>query len=484
MTCKNAIDSLSLKSLPALTPVDDIEQRSLLFFRTRTAVTFAGYCDSAFWDQVILQVSSTEPAVRHAVIALGSLHEYLDNQKTLIKYDLKHKGLHFSLQQYTKAIASLNQSLATGSRLPVEVILICCALFISIESLQGNYVTTARHLISGSSILSDWLSANDRNTSCLVRDELLPIFIRLNLQVKTLVDFPYPPLERNGAESNSLPECFSGLQEARASLYSQMNRILDFTQSDETFLYDSPGLPKHALCEVFAAAEDQNRNDSFRFSPLRSPEEIAAAYKEQARMLGLLEEWKGVFDAFVLQSSSKMGTRELCGVVLLQIHYIAAWVFIATCHTRLESVYDEYKPQFEKIVSLSKSLLAAGDTEGFSFGKTNFWIDMGIIGPVYLAATRCRDPSVRREAVQILRLPRREGAWDSAATALVAERIIALEEADLPPVKTPADVPEYARIHIGKVLIDLPNSVIQLSCYNPHAALGGRPNFRVIRVSW
>lgn len=422
--------------------------------------------------------------MRHAVIALGSLHEYLDSQKTVVKYDLKHKSLHFSLQQYTKAIASLSQSLSAGTRLPIEVVLICCALFISIESLQGNYITTARHLLSGSSILSDWLSANDRKASCLVRDELLPIFIRLNIQVKTLVEYPFPPLDLNDANSNSAPKSFSSLQEARASLYTQMNKILDFIQTDETFLYKSPDLPDHILSEMFATAEEQNRDESFRFSPLRSPEELAAAYEEKSRMLGILEGWKAVFDVFILQFSSKMESRELGGAILLQIHYISAWIAISTCHSRLQSVFDEHKPQFEKIVSLAKSLIAAGDTEGSCFGRTHFWVDMGVIGPVYLAATRCRDPFVRREAVEILRVPRREGAWDSEATAKVADRIIAVEEAGLPPVNAAQDIPEFARIHVRKVVIDMPNSLVVLSCYNPHAPLGGRPRFRVVRVRW
>lgn len=478
---KNTPDFLSPKSL---TPLNDIEQKSLCFFRTRTAVIFAGYSDSGFWDRVILQVSHTEPAVRHAVIALGSLHEYFDSQGTAIAYDLKHESLHFSLQQYTKAIASLNQGFSAGTRLPIEVVLICCALFISIESLQGNYATTARHLLGGSKILSDWLSANDRKTSCLVRDELLPIFIRLNIQVKSLVEYPLPLLELDDAESNSLPVIFSSLQEARTSLYSQMNKVFDFIQTDETFLYNSPDQPDHILSEVFAATEEHNLDETFRFSSGRSPVEIAAAHKERSRMLKILEGWKAVFDAFILQSSTGMGSRELGGAVLLQIHYISAWVALSTCHSRLQSIFDEFTPQFENMVSLSKSLIAASDTEGSSFGRTNFWIDMGVIGPVYLAATRCRDPIVRRQAVQILRLPRREGALDGEAAAMVADRIITLEEAGLPPVKTAEDIPEYARIHVRKVVVDLPNSLVVLSCYNPHAALGGRPKFRVVRVRW
>lgn len=211
-------DFFPSKSLPVSTPANDIEEQSLRFFRTRTAVVFAGYCDSGFWGRVILQVSNTEPAVRHAVMALGSLHEYFESQGTAIGYDLKHKSLSFSLQQYNTAIALLSQDPSAGMRLPVEIVLICCALFISIEIPQGNYATITRHLLGGSMILSSWLSTHDRKASCLVQDELLPIFIRLNVQVKALVDFPSSTSELDDPQSNSLPISFSGLQEARTTL--------------------------------------------------------------------------------------------------------------------------------------------------------------------------------------------------------------------------------------------------------------------------
>lgn len=461
-----------------------MEEKSLGFFRTRTAVIFAGYCDSGFWDRVILQVSATEPAVRHAVIALGSLHEFFDTQQPGAGYDANHKTMQFSLQQYNKAIASLNRLLSAMSTPSVEVVLICCALFISIESIQGNYATTARHLLGGSKILSDWLSSHDRKKPGLVRDELLPIFVRLNIQVKSLVELPFPSLEPNDAHSNPFPSSFSTLQEARASLYSQMNKLFDFIQTDETFLCSQSAVPDHIMNEMFAAAEEQNFDESFLFSPRRSPAELAAATQEKARLLKILEGWQEVFGAFLLQASSKMNSRELGGAILLKIHYLSAWIAVVTCHSRLQTVFDEYESQFAKIVSLSNSLISAGDTEGSCFGKTNFWIDMGVIGPLYLAASRCRNPTVRRQAVQLLRLPRREGAWDGEAAATVADRIIALEESGLPPVTAARDIPEYARIHVRKVVISLEKRLVVLSCYNPHAELGGRPNFRAVRVRW
>ncbi len=479
--------SFPLKAFPTLTPLEEIEHKSLRFFRTRTAVTFAGYCESSFWDRVILQTSYTEPAVRHAVMALGSLHEFLCSQDAAMNRDTNHDSLRFSLQQYNKAIALITHGHPAGTTPSIEVVLICCALFISIESLQGNYATTRRHILGGSKILADWLSSQGRNTSsALVRDELLPIFVRISTQVKWLTACPFPNFQVYDPDCDSVPISFSSLKEARSSLYGQMNGLFDFAQVDETFLYDSNDVPDNRLNETFAAIEDQNQDESFMFSHLRSPAEIAAAYREKSRLRDMLEGWKASFDGFLLRASSAMDTSELGGAALLQIHYICAWLILETCHSRLQSVFDEYKPQFENMISLSKSLVAAGDTGASCFERTNFWIDMGLIGPVFFAASRCRDPIVRRQAVQILRSPRprRQGDWDGEAAATVAERIIALEEADLPPVRVAADIPEYARIHVWKVVVSLENRLVILSCYNRHAVSGGRPNFRAVRVKW
>jgi hypothetical protein len=58
-------------------------------------------------------------------------------------------------------------------------------------------------------------------------------------------------------------------------------------------------------------------------------------------------------------------------------------------------------------------------------------LDTGVLGPLYLAALRCRDPVVRWEAVELLKKRRsREGLWDSTLLATVAERVVRIEEGD------------------------------------------------------
>lgn len=106
--------------------------------------------------------------------------------------------------------------------------------------------------------------------------------------------------------------------------------------------------------------------------------------------------------------------------------------------------WDKYNHIFAEIVQLAASVvdsthginclsLSPSQLENLSnqgLLKPSFTLDMGIIGPVFNAATLCRDPVIRRKAVQVLRsAARQEGCFNSHVCAIVAEQAIAIEEA-------------------------------------------------------
>ena len=60
---------------------------------------------------------------------------------------------------------------------------------------------------------------------------------------------------------------------------------------------------------------------------------------------------------------------------------------------------------------------------------TSFSFSPGVVSPLYVIMTRCRDPTIRREALLLLRTcKRREGLWDSALAATLGQKIINIEE--------------------------------------------------------
>lgn len=115
------------------------EARSFHFFCQRTAPPLAGFFGDYLWNSSILQAAHHEPAIYHAVIALGSLHErfmahggLVARSKTTVYRD------DFALQEYSTAIRALVQPLIEKRSQSMDVCLIACILFSCFEVILSG----------------------------------------------------------------------------------------------------------------------------------------------------------------------------------------------------------------------------------------------------------------------------------------------------------------------------------------------------------
>ena len=115
----------------------DKERRCFDFFLHRTASQLSGFWDSDFWGCLILRATHHQPAIRHAVLALSSLHERFEAGDRSVVYPIwnKREG-GFALEQYNHAIQQLIKP-ATEGKQAVDVCLIACMLFASFEVSQS-----------------------------------------------------------------------------------------------------------------------------------------------------------------------------------------------------------------------------------------------------------------------------------------------------------------------------------------------------------
>jgi hypothetical protein len=96
-----------------------------------------------------------------------------------------------------------------------------------------------------------------------------------------------------------------------------------------------------------------------------------------------------------------------------------------------EMIYDDYRQDFEFIVSQCRKLLDVDTIDG-AMSRQLFSLHLGYIPPLFFTATRCRDPCIRRQAITVLHnSTRRERVWDSYTAARIAERVVEIEERDL-----------------------------------------------------
>ena len=201
---------------------DPAELRSFHFFRTRTAPQLAGYFASDFWDCLVPLSTHHQPAIRHAVVALASLHERFENNDRSIlssNYDVAQGG--FALQQYNRAISCLIQPVTIGCQQTLDTSLVACIIFACFEvvspvvaiivgsitqgigirkssltdlqTLRGHYGSAVSHVQNGVKIIS---SAKGNTASqaaqsrsliasslpCVSLETLKVIFTRLDYQ--------------------------------------------------------------------------------------------------------------------------------------------------------------------------------------------------------------------------------------------------------------------------------------------------------------
>lgn len=399
-------------SLPISTEITGAqhERRAFHHFRVRTADDLSGCFPSNFWNRLVLQLGHSEPAIKHAVIAVATAHENYQAGSETVDGDAA-----LDLQQYNKAIACLKQHLSVPTKHSTEVALICCALFICFEGLRGNYEAALIHLQSGIDIIKGWKTpgGNPPSSSRLPyldpetdEDELIELFTRLDFSASAFVAERPPQMTPSSSNARSDKD-LRNFSDARRSLERLVNRTIYF------------------MIQAFGGQSQVPDTN-----PQPSP--------EQKLLLAALSAWSVQFDR--LLKSPKMNNlsgRDLLGAFTLIMHKKTISVMLQTCHyqshpePQQSSIFSQFSDDMESIVTIAAYVASPSNNTTTSAhkprmtqprGQPKFTSDMGIIAPLHYVLVNCRDPGVREKAIGILaETKRREGIWDSRLIAEIAE---------------------------------------------------------------
>lgn len=433
-------------------------------FRERTASELSGFFDSAFWARSVLQECHGASAIRHAVVALGALYKTLDKtnesppgspSSNASPYDSARRHWEMAFRQYANALSALIKADSAESsnrtRLMASVLLAC------FDSFVGDHQQAIVQIQNGLRLLEKL--RQERRRAFLpkpeepVEEELIQMFTRLAIQAKSYdmaFHFPQPYVVRltaaaqdpssPGSEGGSpistdqgpVPERFSTVQEARIVWDRLVERIFRFT---ETMFVEA----QHGVMGILPTTLAQ-RGMSFK--------------KE-------MDDWAHAFE-HILQSRTAPGvsSQEKACIAAVKMHQIMSSILFMMTFSDSELHFDKFTPDFKHIVDLA--LEVVGDEErraaakrcpdqrfcyhqsrcepdifgGHEYAarhiKPSFSADLGIVPPLYVVATKCRDPILRRQAIQLLRSSaRREGMWDSELTARIGMWIAEVEEEGL-----------------------------------------------------
>lgn len=393
------------------------------------------YFDADFWSRFVVQASVAEPALRHAMVAMGvfnqrqlgafngSPNSHMDAHTTgdstaLAMPHQDRNGTnndHVAIVNYNKSI-NLLAKLMESSPGSTDTIVLACILFVCIEFLRGDDRAALRHFTGGMAIINNTLSENSTGSMAVierVKGNLAPFFNRLEMLYTLFghdADWQYPV-----ALTAAVPARFSSLSHARDSIVHLMNLCLRFIRPLQPLCYEPSPMP-------------------------------LSAFDEQAALLSQLHVWHSRFSDYKAENASRMTPNERYASNLLEIQQLIAhsWVSIATMP--FESAHDAHVSAYTKVVCLAEELSAIASSRDQRARYLNtFLLDIEIVGSLHWVAIKCRDPSVRRRAIAVLRSTyRREGLWDSKIATAVAERTIAIEEIGLVDGELPS---EEARLH-------------------------------------
>ena len=396
------------------------ERRGYDFFRLKSVHHLLGDTDGIFWKSVFLQMSHTERAIKHALIAIASLHESIElserRQALCDDQDTSRRLRGWSLSQYSKAI-NLFAGDPQQKHRSLEKALILCILFIGYELFQSNYQACSMHLDNGLKLLHHWRQSKNVLTrdmevsvldSDLVENHIAPIFTRLDVQESILIDSRAHRLplvcENMPPYSKPFTETLQDLASAR--VYS--DRFMQW-------IFFAADYEHGVLLETSKDLAEQNLEDS----------------------LELLEK----------ALAKPHADDHICAMQVLKVYYHLSIIILHTRSGANESSFDRHIRDFKEIVKSAEEVVLFAQSHN-DRTRLSFSFDFGIAPPLFFAASHCRDPFIRRRATALLRASHRiYGAFNSESSATVADFVIKIEESEPKTIISSCkDIPNNKRV--------------------------------------
>lgn len=247
------------------------------------------------------------------------------------------------------------------------------------------------------------------------------------------------------------------LSEAYMRLHFQMQlfqpSVLTLMASDDMLPSLLPTYPPDStfpgLCQAWAVLEQQIKQAIHLGELARSYQSriqkintdcMAKLQRDQKDSLTSLSYWLEQWEKF---SRRHLGPscEEQKANWLLRCFHLMGIIMLETClHPDDESIYDLKTDRFVSLaIHLIKLRNVSLPEEAIRFRSpdqhveiSRSIVDVGVIQPLYYLATKCRVHRLRVQAIRLLGASaHREGIWESRTAALVARKIMELEERGL-----------------------------------------------------
>ncbi|KAE8381302.1 hypothetical protein BDV26DRAFT_96144 [Aspergillus bertholletiae] len=404
------------------------ERRCLSYFQNHTIPTLLGLFDSTLWGKLVSQISQSEPAVYHAVIALSAIHYDSEAKGMPLSMDQPGNTWHqFALEQLGRSFNLLTKRRTSQDPRFCNVTLVCCLLFVLSDLLRGQYDNAFDHLQSGIRILQD-LQAHRQLIAPTAREEVV---------------------------EQSLVAAFAHLDtmSIHFGVGGPLLRMENGMKDSHTY-YD-PSLPFQSLQDILRAFEP-NFNMVFRFispcmcrPPERTRSDYGTLHLQQLQIWSRFSQFIRRFKQFYDTKYDILSRADQKGVDLVDIGILGLAVALKTCLVGQDlTVLNCYISDYQMILTRIEAFLQKYPE------RPSISIQSGIIPPLFHTAFACRDYTVRWQALELLwDWPHWEGLFDSNWSASLASQALKLElQNSFMGGQTFADVTPIAINRAGKAL--------------------------------
>lgn len=370
----------------------------------------------------MLQLGSNSRCLRHAITALGAIHERFSEGSSLTSTELAvtdDPKYIFAVKQYNAAIRELRIALVNGC--PAEVILLCCILFVCFESFRSAAPTAMMHMKNGIQAIQAWKAGRlyegvKMDPTNPTTRELLGVVSRLgpqltNIDMSNVVDFGSTEADVIKASG----DLFRGLEQIGSQVVR--NEFNSFEEARDEF--------SHIL--------NMELSYFFQVNPLYGIPTKPESAKLQALLretLAKFEKWVKNFGILMAKSQATMTTADARTALFLELQYKFTNILISCLFmpktiglspAETNALIESWTPQFLEVLQLIEQLIGQSK-QSPSYGSprplpqvaSTFYPEVGLVTALFLLGLGARDPSIRERALNLLRSEkRREGTWDS-----------------------------------------------------------------------
>lgn len=376
------------------------ERRAYEYYFFHAAPSLSDALDLEFWRGTVLQICGSEPAVWDAVVALSAFYEHPTSSEGESTYQIertdrlsrpKSRSHREALVWYSRSLSRIQDQIKRGVA-DYAVALVSCVLFICIEVLQGN-VKSALMLYHQATQL---MASATESVSKRLETTIAAILLRVGT-ISVIVDGNSPLPKQSLPSSHT----FTRLSDARSALYAL---VADWKKFDLD-------------CLAIRTAQRPISDADYLRPRQRALERDLLSWDRQFQTL-----------PEVIQYNRKTNpSSEHRGIIAaLSMTYLSILTLTRTGLSTSESCYDAYEADFAKIISHTPAALSATTASG---NQPPFTFDMGTGMSLLITIMKCRSPTIRRQALKLLRQsPERQGMYFSKSASSFLAAVVAVEE--------------------------------------------------------